>query len=412
MANMALADTATVLIAGIACGWDILLSGNGSMASSDCQLPPEEMLTKIPLQSSMLLNVTILKLGDESEIHASRFVFSFLSIAAWTAGVITYAMLALNRCVAICYYGTRAKSLNRVSVAIGLSLSTWIIGLTAAAAGTIPEPLMEIRRDMWTVSFASTEGGRPALFFASICSIDCVGIGAQWICSTLVLRKIQQVKQKICSNKLNQNSANRFRKQARLTFQFFYPSILCTLSTFLFFIKPYFYHYFTTWQMILLHIIWLCSHVCNPFIYAYFNDRMRHTYREMLSCARLRYLLRKRKESHFFRTRHSGSRRSNTQGKSNRMSTRSTKSRDNNFVRNSLQMQSRDFEQLCEFIMRVNPLYDSSEGWRESSDDESPREESRQIEMRRRDHESKSIVLDMGRQTVENWVNFAKKASI
>lgn len=43
---------------------------------------------------------------------------------------------------------------------------------------------------------------------------------------------------------------------------------------------------------------------------------------------------------------------------------------DNNFVRNSLQMQSRDFEQLCEFMMRVNPFYDSSEGWKESSEDE------------------------------------------
>lgn len=32
------------------------------------------------------------------------------------------------------------------------------------------------------------------------------------------------------------------------------------------------------------------------------------------------------------------------------------------FVRNSLQLQSRDFEQLCEFMMRINPLYESSEG--------------------------------------------------
>lgn len=28
------------------------------------------------------------------------------------------------------------------------------------------------------------------------------------------------------------------------------------------------------------------------------------------------------------------------------------------------------------------------------------------------DRESKSIVLDMGRHTVESWVHFAKKASI
>lgn len=66
-------------------------------------------------------------------------------------------------------------------------------------------------------------------------------------------------------------------------------------------------------------------------------------------------------------------RRSNGQ-KTNRMSTRSNRgTRDGNFVRNSLQMQSRDFEQLCEFMMRVNPFYDSSEGWRESSDEEEER---------------------------------------
>ncbi|VDP16368.1 unnamed protein product [Heligmosomoides polygyrus] len=66
--------------------------------------------------------------------------------------------------------------------------------------------------------------------------------------------------------------------------------------------------------------------------------------------------------------------------------------------------------------MRVNPLYDSSEGWQESSDDESlPQEMSRGIEAVREnkdDRESKSIVLDMGRHTVESWVHFAKKASI
>lgn len=79
-------------------------------------------------------------------------------------------------------------------------------------------------------------------------------------------------------------------------------------------------------------------------------------------------------------------------------------------------MQSRDFEQLCEFMMRVNPLYDSSEGWRESStEDEAEWEngpletKSEAIEVHR---ESRSIVMDLGRQTVEHWARFAKKASI
>lgn len=78
-------------------------------------------------------------------------------------------------------------------------------------------------------------------------------------------------------------------------------------------------------------------------------------------------------------------------------------------------MQSRDFEQLCEFMMRVNPLYDSSEGWRESTDDDEWNEDtpletkSEAIEGHR---ESRSIVMNLGRQTVEQWARFAKKASI
>ncbi|KAJ1362671.1 hypothetical protein KIN20_022317 [Parelaphostrongylus tenuis] len=97
---------------------------------------------------------------------------------------------------------------------------------------------------------------------------------------------------------------------------------------------------------------------------------MRHTYREMMSCSMLYYQFQTRRRTHSFNTdRQNGSRRSQTRRRrSNQMS---TPTRGNNFVRSSLQMQSREFEQLCEFIMRVNPLYDSSEGWRESSNDES-----------------------------------------
>lgn len=53
----------------------------------------------------------------------------------------------------------------------------------------------------------------------------------------------------------------------------------------------------------------------------------------------------------------------------NQLSKRSTKYQ-SNFVRNSLQLQSRNFEQLCEFMMRVNPMNYGSEGWTESSDEE------------------------------------------
>jgi hypothetical protein len=145
---------------------------------------------------------------------------------------------------------------------------------------------------------------------------------------------------------------------------------------------------------------------------------MRMTYKEILTCAHLRYAIRQRRKQATFT--HGGSRftlsRRSNNGRSNRMSVRSAKSqRNGNFVRNSLQMQSRDFEQLCEFMMRVNPLYDSSEGWRESTDDEEWDEDppletkSEAIDVHR---ESRSIVMNLGRQTVEQWARFAKKASI
>ncbi|VDM47572.1 unnamed protein product [Toxocara canis] len=227
----------------------------------------------------------------------------------------------------------------------------------------------------------------------------------------------------------------RILLQARLTFQFFYPSLICTVSSVVYFTKPFMADLLTEWQFVLLHTVWLCNHMCNPFIYAYFNERMRTSYRNWLTCARLRCIIRKKRKQHGFvgRRRHNVStwefpmvsenvllkifRRSFGAGaRSNRMSTRSARTtRDGNFVRNSLQMQSRDFEQLCEFMVRVNPLYDSSEGWRESSDEE---EEQPEVEVRaacsdnQALQEPRSVVLDLGRQTVEHWARFAKKASI
>lgn len=81
-------------------------------------------------------------------------------------------------------------------------------------------------------------------------------------------------------------------------------------------------------------------------------------------------------------------------------------------------MQSRDFEQLCEFMMRVNPVNDSSEGWMESSSDmeegdpmtTAPSAPSPQ-QINGTGREQHSLVYDLGRHTVEHWANFAKKAS-
>ncbi|CAP33781.2 Protein CBG15435 [Caenorhabditis briggsae] len=420
MANVALADSIVMLIAGVACGMDVMWPNPNDLTSFIPSLEePLNTVSPIPLRNDTKMT------GDSSETGNIHAVLSFSFVAAWTAGVISYAMLGMNRCIAICYYGTKARALNQVSVAIACSASTWVIGVGAALVGTLSQPMIGIQRTMWSISFLEPKP-HTTLFFTILCAANLFGLGAQWVCSTLVLLKIRQVKKKISKNKLNQNSANRFRKQARLTFQFFYPSILCTISTFLFFIKPYAFEYLSGWQLVILHLLWLCNHTCNPFIYAYFNDRMRMTYKEILTCAAIRYQIRKRRSSHPFRMhgRHNVSKRSNAAGmKSTRISARSGRTnRDGNFVRNSLQMQSRDFEQLCEFIMRVNPLYDSSEGWRESSDDEPFQPEfTKELESVHNaggssrydnDREAKSIVLDLGRQTVEHWVKFAKKASI
>ena len=157
--------------------------------------------------------------------------------------------------------------------------------------------------------------------------------------------------------------------QARLTFQFFYPSLLCTIATVLYLAKPILVTFAPAWVLIIFHLvqkqticitqsvqITLLNHMCNPFIYAYFNDRMKLSYKEMITCAAIRYKLKKRKNDNFFRhnQRHNASRyrritqltrskyrRSNGAGlKSTRMSARSIKSsgRDG-IVRSSLQMQ-------------------------------------------------------------------------
>ncbi|KAJ1362670.1 hypothetical protein KIN20_022315 [Parelaphostrongylus tenuis] len=157
--------------AGIACGWNILWSDRVNTFAGDqysfssTEILPNSTLAELRAdehESYLFINST----GSGyvvDELYAMQFTFSFLSIAAWTAGVITYAMLGLNRCIAICYYGTKLKALNQVSVAIVLSLCTWIIGIVAAFLGTIPKPLVGVRRDMWTVSFLTTRGKRPVL---------------------------------------------------------------------------------------------------------------------------------------------------------------------------------------------------------------------------------------------------------
>uniref|UniRef100_A0A0N4ZBK0 7TM_GPCR_Srx domain-containing protein n=1 Tax=Parastrongyloides trichosuri TaxID=131310 RepID=A0A0N4ZBK0_PARTI len=415
MANVALADSVIMLLIGGVCGVSFIYLdrkhiGVNSSINSSFQSTTEMYLLSF-------------------NINELNTILCFLLISAWISGILSYAILGMNRCVAIRYYGTKAKFFNRVSIAIISSILAWLIGIITAYFGTFPEPLIGLRPELWSITFTGNGNDRRSkLFFYIIAVLNILSLCTQWICSVLVLLKIRLVKEKINKNKLNQSSANRFKKQARLTFQFFYPSLLCTISSILFLSKPFLFGIFSNWHLIILHFIWICNHLCNPFIYSYFNERMRFTYREIYRCSYIQYLLQKRKRL----TNMGWTGRSQRYiGKSTRNSVKSCRStRDGNFVRNSLQMQSRDFEQLCEFMMRVNPLYDSSEGWQECSDEEESLNEAPMSRYRRnsknneqnkkdcfKEHsitgtESRSVVLHLGRDTVEQWVRFAKKASI
>nr|CDQ00366.1 Bm4720 [Brugia malayi] len=377
MANLALADAIMLIVAGLVCGLNII---------------QVELYNVNRSQFNTLLE----------DLHFSVFLLSFLEIAAWTAGIISHALLGINRCVAICFYRTRAKTINRVSFALVGSTITWLIGIIAGS---------------------------------SIIFNNHSTILAQWSCSLMVLIKIYKVRHKINCNKLNLGSAKRFKKQsnitniittiaARLTFQFFYPSLICTISSIIFFAKPFMTDILTSWQFVFLHLIWLCNHMCNPFIYAYFNERMRLTYGQWLTCAPLRKCISKLEKQY-----------SRKHGKPLRVSKRlnaaasmarnaywrGRSNRSDNFVRSSLQMQSRDFEQFCEVMMSVNTANESSEGWTESSSDTeaepvtaaicaAPQTSSRRSNAAK-GLELHSLVFDLGRQTVEHWANFAKKAS-
>ncbi|VDM93296.1 unnamed protein product [Litomosoides sigmodontis] len=242
MANLALADAIMLIIAGLVCGLNIAqvpfvndsnAINNSLDLSNSSKLISNSKLNKIFYynNTNRITQRETLKIGELTselrnadgsqfntilkDLHFSIFLLSFLEIAAWTAGIISYALLGVNRCVAICFYRTRAKAINRVSFALLGSSMTWLIGIIAAYIGTMPVPLMGMRVDMWTVSFLSTTGRKPAAFMVLASSFNFASILAQWSCSLMVLRKIYKVQQKINCNKLNIGNAKRFKKQAR-----------------------------------------------------------------------------------------------------------------------------------------------------------------------------------------------------
>ncbi|KHN86632.1 putative G-protein coupled receptor K01A12.3 [Toxocara canis] len=173
MANVALADAIMMLIAGVMCGSLIVWPSTqtiprsakggpssgvtalfGSVSSEvirDSEAKPSVsktefsyLLERRPLVTTESNSgVALYGLGASSTLsysddYAQRgavmIALSLFEIAAWTAGVVSYAFLGLNRCVAICFYGTKAKNLNRVSVALFASVVTWVIGIITGDA--------------------------------------------------------------------------------------------------------------------------------------------------------------------------------------------------------------------------------------------------------------------------------------
>lgn len=126
---------------------------------------PEELLA-----ASMRSMQSPGELNSFSVFHTFGSSLAFVEIMSWTAGVVSYAYLGLNRCVAICFYGTKARGFNRVSIAIIASISTWIVGVAAACAGTFPYILEDSRLDLWPISFYTATSDRPGMKLSSFCS--------------------------------------------------------------------------------------------------------------------------------------------------------------------------------------------------------------------------------------------------
>lgn len=149
MANIAIADTVILILAGFICG-SVLLQAPRSQyvavnslgpcftTSDNANSTKPENQTKLlfveyPRMSqydSMLAGSSSLSETD-AVVWKSRFnvVLSFCGIAAWITNGFSYAFLGLNRCVAICFFHTKARVLNTVRNAIVGSSIAWIIGI-------------------------------------------------------------------------------------------------------------------------------------------------------------------------------------------------------------------------------------------------------------------------------------------
>uniref|UniRef100_A0A914DER8 Uncharacterized protein n=1 Tax=Acrobeloides nanus TaxID=290746 RepID=A0A914DER8_9BILA len=159
MANVALSDAIMLIVAGVVCGLNLIWPTMDQCLETHKRMDNFSEIDST-LRSTDLSNDQTLSTIEKDNCHLLSYCLSFFEITSWTAGVVSYAYLGLNRCVAICFYGTKAKIFNQVTVAVVASVSTWLIGIIPACIGTFPTPLVGNLMEMWSISFKSINGQR------------------------------------------------------------------------------------------------------------------------------------------------------------------------------------------------------------------------------------------------------------
>uniref|UniRef100_A0A914RS72 G-protein coupled receptors family 1 profile domain-containing protein n=1 Tax=Parascaris equorum TaxID=6256 RepID=A0A914RS72_PAREQ len=113
MANIALADAIMMLVAGVVCG--------SLIAWTPMRKPPLNMKVDTAFGMPILI-------GSTSSGVSKPPIPNVQPLQSLERHQL-FARESFNRCIAIRFYGTKAKSVNRVSVALFASLVTWAIAI-------------------------------------------------------------------------------------------------------------------------------------------------------------------------------------------------------------------------------------------------------------------------------------------
>ncbi|CAJ0565548.1 unnamed protein product, partial [Mesorhabditis spiculigera] len=267
MANIAVADAVQSLIVGCYTGYVLVAH---AITQQHTQL------------FGATANSTII---NEDEAAVKNQLVCVLTITAWFVMIYTYAVLGINRCVSTCFYKTKLRKFNRLRCTQYMIVGVWAISIIGGVAASFPEPIIVVQIHIWTMRFINFNARSQAFILFNII-VNAASICLQWVCSIFVLSTVRTISKRISNHAISSAKIRRSQKQVRLSFQFFYPSVVCTLSSIMFFSMPLYAHLMTRWHFLISHLVWLANHLCNPLIYAYFNGRMRETLALWLRCER------------------------------------------------------------------------------------------------------------------------------